>query len=152
MSYFLEQGQLDSSNIYYSKLLSIDENNLDAKLGLSYNYIEQKEYEKAIKLCDAVLTIKPKYSEALNNKGLALMGLQKYNLALKAFSKALNIDDTQLNYRYNRGRCYTFLKQFDLAESDLMPAFKQNPNNDYLLSYLADLCLKTGGLVTLVTT
>ena len=51
----------------------------------------QNKYEEAIECYDKAIQINPNYSEAFNNKGLALGDLNKYEEALKTANLALFI-------------------------------------------------------------
>ena len=51
----------------------------------------QDNYEDAVFQCNEVLMLEPNNIEALNNKGIALILLKKYNLAIMTFVKTLEL-------------------------------------------------------------
>lgn len=77
--------------------LLIKEHNLK---GNEFYY--KKEYEKSIEYYDKALEIDPYYTDAWNNKGLALNNLGKYNEAIEYYDKALEIGPNYALARNNK--------------------------------------------------
>jgi len=67
------------------------------------SFREMKNYQKAIAIYDDALKINPKDTTALNNKGTALISLNKYQEAIKCFEKALEIDPKDASVLHNKG-------------------------------------------------
>ncbi|MFX0102170.1 MAG: tetratricopeptide repeat protein [Candidatus Hodarchaeota archaeon] len=83
------------------KCLKIDPGNIDALNGIGVCYTELGNNEKAIQYFDKIIE---KYPEdyCWNNKGIALMRLEKYDDAAKAFEKAIEIDPEIGDAWYNK--------------------------------------------------
>jgi tetratricopeptide (TPR) repeat protein len=69
--------------------------------------------------------------------------LQKYDLALSDYSKAIEINPNYANAYNNRGNLYSELQKYDLALSDYSKAIEINPN-------LAQAYLGRGGLYAIL--
>jgi tetratricopeptide (TPR) repeat protein len=63
------------------------------------------------------LELKPSYSQAYINRGMAYLDLQDYNNALKDFNHALEFGDIPMAYS-GRGKVYYEKKQYELAVKD----------------------------------
>ncbi|MDF5723637.1 MAG: hypothetical protein PUP91_24855 [Rhizonema sp. PD37] len=82
---------------------------------------------------DKALAIKPDKNEAWNNRGLALMYLERYDLAMPAagyayasFEQALLIQPEDDCVWYNKACCYGLQRNVDLAVENLRQAIKLN--------------------------
>jgi tetratricopeptide (TPR) repeat protein len=53
--------------------------------------LESRSYEKAVQAYDEAISIDPEFAEALTAKGIALVGLGKYNDAIECFDKATDV-------------------------------------------------------------
>ncbi len=51
-----------------------------------------KQYQIAINCYDTAIELFPKYSDACNNKGIALYELKQYQDAIKCYDKAIELD------------------------------------------------------------
>ena len=67
--------------------------------------------------------------------------LKRYEQAAEYYSKIiLNLDEEseiKSNLYYRRGSCYERLKNFKKSDEDLIKAMNANPNDAYILNYLA---------------
>ncbi len=66
---------------------------------------------------------------------------KKYEKAIKYYSsiidKLVDDNDVKADLLYRRGGCYERLKDYDRADKDLQASLKINPNDAYVLNYLA---------------
>ncbi|MDF5729100.1 MAG: tetratricopeptide repeat protein [Rhizonema sp. PD38] len=75
---------------------------------------------------DKALAIKPDKNEAWNNRGLALMYLERYDLASASFEQALLIQPEDDCVWYNKVCCYGLQRNVDKAVENLRQAIKLN--------------------------
>lgn len=141
---YQDLGRIDSSIIFYNQVIRIDENNVDALLGLSYNYYLIGDYDRAIYYCNEIIYNNANDPNAFNNRGLSYVKLGNFELAIEDFSVAINLKQGQVNYYYNRGHCYGLMGKSEEAIDDLTIALKIDPNNNYALSYMANVYLAIG--------
>ena len=68
-------------------------------------------------------------------------GFKKYNLAIDYYSEVLSkIDENSITYSdilYRRGASYERLGQFLKSDEDLLKSLQINPDDSYVLNYLA---------------
>tara|TARA_B100000686_G_scaffold349991_1_gene444702 strand:- start:6 stop:1694 length:1689 start_codon:yes stop_codon:yes gene_type:complete len=68
-------------------------------------------------------------------------GLEEYETAIVYYNKVLSKislnSEARAEILYRRGSCYERLKQFEKSDEDLLNSLKINPNNAYVLNYLA---------------
>ena len=114
------------------------QNNLDKIRQLAIEadrYLEEQNYEEAIKYYDEIIRLDPENEAAYNNRGLAYTNLKNYAKAIIDLNKAIDLDP---NYKYahnNRGFLYNSLRRYDEAIIDLNKAieldsdFKEAYNN-----------------------
>lgn len=82
-------------------------------------YLRSGDYQNALIDADRVLELRPMETDALYNKGRALMGLKRYQDALDILKKAAQImEGTQMNLRVYKeaGRCCRMLRDYKQAE------------------------------------
>lgn len=85
-------------------------------------YLKVQQYENALKAYSAYLYIVYSDDAVICKKGLALLYLGEFNLAINEFDIALRInDENALAYAY-RGRAYLALRLWGKAEEDLEKA------------------------------
>jgi len=64
--------------------------------------------------CDKAISISPNSVRAYSNRGRALRELGKYEESLKDLNKALELDNSFVAARFNRGETYKALADKDL--------------------------------------
>ncbi|MEG4884616.1 tetratricopeptide repeat protein [Microcoleus sp. K1-B6] len=65
-----------------------------------------QEYEQAVISYNQALQIKNDYTDAWNNRGVALSKLQKYEAAIASYDNAAKIRPDFYRIWYNKARCY----------------------------------------------
>ena len=70
----------------------------------------KEEYNDAISCYDKAIKIDPNFSQAWNNKGLALYDLGRYEEAIECFDKALELDPYMTDAREYRDLAYRQLE------------------------------------------
>src|SRR4030095_16333762 len=88
-------------------------------------YLEDGQNEKAIESFDEGLSFNTLQHEIIyNNKGIALFRLQRYEEAIPAFQKAIELNPGFQNAYRNLGYCYLNLKQYPQAIDNFKQAVK----------------------------
>lgn len=64
-----------------------------------------------------------------NNRGLALYHIDKDQIALEDFSKAIALNANDPNVLFNRGNVYLHLSKFDEAREDFEKAIRLEPTS-----------------------
>jgi tetratricopeptide (TPR) repeat protein len=86
-------------------------------------YLNEGWYETiAIHHFDQALMLRPKFHQALNDRGNAHLALRQYAQALDDFNHAIQIDPNEALYFKNRANVLRFLEQYDPAISDYRQA------------------------------
>ena len=129
----LDKLSIDLGGISLSDATAKDDRTEDEKIIKSFlgkaiaaNYAG--DYNKAIKITDAVLEIKPDDAEAWHSKGIALGNLKHHEKALEAFNEALQIEPD--NTRTWRVKCLALshLSRFEEALEAANNALKIKPD------------------------
>ncbi|MBS3923023.1 MAG: tetratricopeptide repeat protein [Nitrosarchaeum sp.] len=84
--------QYDKALKILDKIISMDENNIQALSNKGAILLKLKNYDESIKYFDRVLKIKPNSVESLNNKGIALYELGNYSDSSLSFYESAKID------------------------------------------------------------
>jgi tetratricopeptide (TPR) repeat protein len=111
-------------------------------------YNEQR-FDEAISCFDHSLSLRPRYVEAENNKGLALRGLDKMDVAKVAFQNAIDWQGdapTDAQPFLNLGSLLADQGELDRAISLLTKAVDLSPENPKSHEQLAAAYLKQGNL------
>ena len=126
------------SNIYFKieqfqnakkaleKGLSFEPNNHKAIFQLGNILLMEKNYLGAIKLFDKSVKIKPDFWQAINNIGLAYFELNKLNLSIKHFERAISIEENA-EPLLGLASCLR-MKDINLAIELTKKALAKNPN------------------------
>lgn len=83
----------DAATEEFINALAIDENSLDARLGIADVNRLTGEYDDAIDVYDSVLNISDKSFDAIRGKALTYYGMEKYDKSDEFFNKADSIRD-----------------------------------------------------------
>ena len=92
-SIFLKQSKINNAKISLKSGIKFLPKNFRAIFQLGNIYLMEKNYEQAIKEFDNAIKIKKDYWQAINNKGLAYFELDKINLSVIYFKKAIALEN-----------------------------------------------------------
>ena len=90
---YLKISQQTKAKNALEKGIKIEPNNHKAIFQLGNILLMEKNYLGAIKLFDKSVKIKPDFWQAINNIGLAYFELNKLNLSIKHFERAISIEE-----------------------------------------------------------
>ncbi|VIO93756.1 TPR Domain containing protein [Brugia malayi] len=95
-------------------------------------YCRLEQYDLAIQDCRAALALDPKYSKAYGRMGLALSCQNRYEQAVEAYKKALELDPEQESYKNN-------LKIAEDKLKELEESFRQGQGPGLFGSQMPDM-------------
>jgi FkbM family methyltransferase len=81
-----------------------------------------------LQACDKLLAIRPDDMSALNDRGLALHELKRFDEALECYDKILTLRPNIVEALYNRGNALLQLRRFDEALANYDKALVTNPD------------------------
>lgn len=119
-------NDFDKSMTDFKKAMKINPNNIWAYDGLGCLYYNRLgEYDKAIEILSAALSIDSNNPNILEKLGATYMQLKEYKKAISYFGKSIEINPHDRNYFWayvNRGHCYKALGENKKAEADFTKA------------------------------
>ncbi|MBN1880584.1 MAG: tetratricopeptide repeat protein [Deltaproteobacteria bacterium] len=127
---------------YYAVSIHIDPTNYKSLNNMASMYLQIHRYEDAIELLDEAISIIETDDAAVSyaNRGLAYLGLGRYDRALEDLNTALTISP-DLSYAYTaRGFCYLAMEERERALLEFETACDLGDRNGCLLydEYLVD--------------
>jgi tetratricopeptide (TPR) repeat protein len=90
--------------------------------------LKNRSFDEAIRFYDAAIQIDPSFSDAWNNRGIALYENNQFSEAVASFGKAIELKSQEPKYLLNRSNAQYRLKQFYNALADLHAAEKFLPD------------------------
>ncbi len=120
-------GKDNEAAAAFSRSLELQETD-DAYLGLKNCYFRLRQYEKALESCERWLQIAPNNAEVHLHKGWALYNLQRYDEAIRAFSKSLELQKTPGAYQ-GLATAYYALGNYEQALSNCRQWVALAPND-----------------------
>ena len=127
-------GQWDTARENYDKALIIDPRFDLAYYNKAWTYLKErpKQYDAARIMFQRALSVNPDYKEANYGLGMVYGYQNKYDVALRYMSRAVEIDDKFLTGWKWRGIVNDELGDFETALSDFSTAISLDPSNDDL--------------------
>ncbi len=108
------------------------------------NYIDDREYDQALKLINEAMAIYPQNAENYNLRGMAHTKLKEYESSITDLTSAIELltsqnkaDPNISSYYINRSQVYIDLNEVGAAVDDLKTAMKIYPNHGQLYYTLA---------------
>jgi tetratricopeptide (TPR) repeat protein len=93
-------------------------------------------YTDADKLCTAIIQTVPNHIDAINLLGVVAQKLNRHDLAVEQFQKAIKIDDSRALLYYNLGTSLYPLGRIEEAVQALKTALVKEPGNNQIINYL----------------
>ena len=127
-------GELTQAEILYREVLGQLPNHFDAVHMLGVIEAQRKNPEGAVEFIDRALRLRPDSAEALSNRGVALLELQRYAEALASYDRALQLRPDYVEALSNRGIALWRLKRHEEALADYDRALQLKPDYAEALS------------------
>ena len=90
-------------------------------------YLEEQNYEEAIKCYTKIIEIDPNHKYAHNDRGVYYYRLDRYKEAINNYNKVIELDPIDPYVYYNRGLSYYKLEKYDEAIIDYNKAIALDP-------------------------
>jgi len=127
--------------------IKIDSSNVDFLVTKAETLYELKQYQESYDTYNHAISIFPKKSFLLNNRGNLLLSFQEFDLAINDFSAAINIsesDSAKHIYITNRSAAKLSKRDFNGAYKDLLIAYKFDSTDITTLTNLGAVCDEIG--------
>lgn len=108
------------------------------------SFLNQGKISKSIEFFDNAINIDKDYVSAWNDKGVALMELEKYQEALQCFEEVIQLEPGDNMAWYNRGYVLLILDEFNESVNTFDLFLSRYSNKDDFYKY--GLYLKAKGL------
>lgn len=99
------------------------------RLGLAFLYFRQGDLQKALKLCEEVLSEKPKQALAHHICGLIYYASKNLSSAEKEFNLAIQLDPSDSEFHYRLSLVYISQKKTQQAMSELEKTLQSYPEH-----------------------
>ena len=123
-------GQMDSAIIDFTEALKLDKTNLQLWIARSRAYFHKQQYDQAMLDLAEAIKIKPDDPVAQNLMGKNHFMLGNYELAIKFFDKAIDLDANFYNAFINRATTYYRDNKLQEAMRDVNAAYLMLPPGD----------------------
>ena len=94
---------------------------------LANKYLEDGDYEEALRIFDEVIVENPEYKEAHLGKAITLLQMEQLGESRTSFDRAIALDDQYAQAYANRGILNDKAGQYEAALHDYRKALKLNP-------------------------
>lgn len=116
--------------------LNVASSEISEALKTASDYISAGKYQDSVRICQAILQMRPHHQEALNMLGVLAYYAGNNELALNLLSKALNINNQYTDAHNNIAEVYRASGKFRKAISHLQEAIRLKSNYvDALINY-----------------
>lgn len=145
-----ETERIHNKAVLYKKIGEdkINENPDDIKaiVELGAQYLELKEYDKAIKTFNKAVDLDPMAHETFVSIGVAFLRQKNFDEAKKALLRAISINPSNIDAHFNLGAVYLHIGQYDLAEKSLITALEIDKDLGIALGALGSVYLLKGNI------
>ncbi len=142
----LEKGELKEAEDKFKRALAFDEENVKAKFGLGKTHMEQGKTDEAMEIFDELSHIDALFEEenkhVFNEFGIELRKLEKYDLAIANYEKAITIDALDEALYFNLARAYDKKGLLGKAIEKLKESLKMEEDFPEAQNYLSILMEK----------
>jgi protein O-GlcNAc transferase len=129
-----QTGRLEEAEEIYYQILAIQPDHFDSLHFLGVISSQRGNHVEAVSQIDFALRQNPNSVFALNNRGIALYELKRFDEALASYDRALTLMPDYSQALSNRGNSLTKLKRFEQALASYDHALRLRPDNAELLS------------------
>ena len=146
-STLFDKGDYKSAIAHIDKALRTDSSELNYLLLKANSLFLLKDYQRSFNLFSDIIDMYPDNTVPLNQRGLLLRTIQKFDESIDDFTQALKLtkNDSIKNSLYiNRGAAKIGIRDFDGAYKDFMKAYKIDSLNIGTLNNIATVCDEVG--------
>jgi tetratricopeptide (TPR) repeat protein len=120
----------------YSKVIDLDGDNYEARVGRGVVHLEAKDYKRSVEEFTRADRIDP--SKPSGSLGIAEVHFHRkqFSKAIKHYTRCLKIDDKLAQAYCNRGLSYYYQKNYKKAFLDLMKAYELDSELPNIKKYL----------------
>jgi protein O-GlcNAc transferase len=126
---FHQRGQLDVAEKMYRAILSAQPKHFDALHALGILLLQQGKPEKAERQMSLAAKINPRVAPLHNNRGNALLELQRFDEAIASYDKAISLQSNNAEAFYNRGNALASLRRLVEAVESYDKSISLNSTN-----------------------
>jgi tetratricopeptide (TPR) repeat protein len=109
-----------------SKLAQKD-NDEDYYIDIAKDYVDKKDFKKAIEFLDKAIILYPKNSQFYGIRAISYAGLNQQKKAIDDYTKSISLDPQSPYFYVLRGFSYYHLKQYEKAINDYTKAINIDP-------------------------
>ncbi|MBF0446497.1 MAG: tetratricopeptide repeat protein, partial [Magnetococcales bacterium] len=107
---------------------------LDSVYSKAVYHFNTQHYLEAQTLCTTIIQAVPKHIDAINLLGIIAQKLDRHDLAVEQFQRAINIDNSGWLLHYNLGISLNSLGRVEEALQVLIIALQKNPGEERIVS------------------
>lgn len=137
---YFNLGQLDKAEHEFCEAVLMQDDCVDGNMGLSDVYSEQKEFTKLRIVLDKLLNIDEVFREEqrhrFNEFGINLRKKEMFDDAIRFYSKALEVNESDENLHFNIARAFYEKQRFNESRQHLERALELNPKMVEATSFL----------------
>lgn len=137
---YFNLGQMDKAESEFCEAVLVQDDSVDGNMGLSEVYAEQQNFSKLRTVLDKLLNIDEVFREEqrhrFNEFGINLRKKELYDDAIRFYSKALEVNETDENLHFNIARAYHAKSMFKDSRKHLTRALEINPDMKEAKSFL----------------
>jgi tetratricopeptide (TPR) repeat protein len=127
---FLEMDQLEGSEMFFRKTLSLSPRLAEAYKGLGNVYMMKEEYEKAMKNYKKALDLDQNDIGILNSLGLSYIRMGQVKDGIERYMMALKLDPHDTRVLFNLGQAYEKNGDYERAKWHYAQALIHKPEFD----------------------
>ncbi|MBP6236533.1 MAG: tetratricopeptide repeat protein [Saprospiraceae bacterium] len=139
---YLKIGKVINAKNTFIQSILVHDNQIQARIELAKIYIDQKEYNKAIKILMESIDIDPSNIHSRIHLGKLYLLKNEFELSRKNLLEALSFDKRSVHAMTELGRLYLKMNLFDNAISILTQVFSIDPNAVHSRVILGKVYLK----------
>ena len=120
----------------YAKVLDLDADNYEARIGRGVLHLESKDFKAALAEFQAAESIDPARPAGALGTAEVYFQDKKFKKAIREYTKCLKLNDQLAQAYCNRGLSYYYEKNYKKAFLDLMRAYDIDPELPNIKKYL----------------
>ncbi|MBF0358576.1 MAG: tetratricopeptide repeat protein [Magnetococcales bacterium] len=109
---------------------------VDSAYAQAIEHFNANRYNEADQLCTAIIQAVPSHVDAINLLGVIAQKINRHDLAIGLFQRAINIDSSRALLYYNLGTSFYQSRRREEAIHALESALKKEPGNTKINDYL----------------